>query len=100
MVAFGEGFFQAAQNVVERNDRFEFEERAEENHVVALGISELDSSIHSVDFDDIDVGARGVVVNAVRVVDEGTSGLDMIFKFVEALLVENNGGIVGVDDRR
>jgi len=94
VVTLGERFFKPAEHIVERNQRFQFEQGAEQYHVVSFRVAELNRGIHGVDFDDINVGARGIVMNAVWVVDEGSARLDAALEFVEALPKTTSGKIM------
>ncbi len=100
VVTLGDNLAQGSINAFDGYDGLDSEERAQDNHVVAFGAFEVEGGFHSVDALDSDVGALRRVVNTVGVVDEGSTGLDARFKLVEALLVENNGGVVGVEDGR
>ncbi len=98
VVALGEGLFKASNHGVGAQELARGEQGAEEHHVVGLGVAELQGCFHGLYGDDGDVCARGGVVDAVGVVDEGASGLHLALKLVKALLVEYDGGVITVED--
>lgn len=98
VVTLGECLAEAFDNGFVGHEGTGLEECAEQEHVVSLGVAHLDSSLGGRDGDDADVGAGGLVVNAVGVVDECAAGFHLRLEFVERLLVEDDGCVILVDD--
>ena len=89
--ALGESFFEALQHAFDFHHRASLEECSEHKHIECFAALEVESGFHGVDTMYGDIGASGLAMYAVRVVDKHTAGFHFAFEFVEALLVEHHG---------
>lgn len=97
MVAFRQGFPESGHDGIHRDKRTYLDERAKEHHIVGFRRAELKCGLHGIDGHYIDVGAGRSMVDAVRVVDESPARFHLALEFIETLLVENYGGVIGVE---
>ena len=97
VVAFRKSLAQAADDSVDSHDGAALQERSQQYHVVCLGVLHLQHGTHGVDGYHTDIGACRQAVYAVGVVDKRSAGFHAALEFVEALLVENHGGIEAVE---
>ena len=100
MVAFGQRLAQSFQYRFDGHHRTEFQESAQHNHVEGFHVVHLGSCIHGVDTVDLDVLTRRRLADAVSVVDNGSTRLDLAFKLSHGGLVEDDSRVIGTQDGR
>ena len=99
-MAFRERFFQSFQNVFERYHRFDFQQSAQNKHIESFRVFHFGGGVHGVDTVNVYIGAGRSVVYAVTVIDEYAAGFYFTLEFFERRLIENDGNIKFVENRR
>ena len=96
----GERLLQPTQDALHLYHRHHLEEAAEDDHVERLLHVQLRSRVHRIDAIDVDIGACGGALYPVAVVDQDAARLHLRLKLVQRGLIEHDGYVVRVQDRR
>ena len=100
MAARRQGFLEAFEDVLHRDDGFHLQEGAQHHHIVGFRVAHLGRFFHRVDATDGDVSAFRVARDAIGVVQEQSARLDLFLKLVHRLLVEDDGRVETAQDGR
>ena len=93
-MALGKGLAQSGKYAFNLNDRVDLEESAQNDHVESLYEIHLGRGIHGIDPVDVDVLPCRRFTDAVTVVDDGSSRLDLGLKLLKGWLVQHYGRVV------
>jgi len=99
LMALGEGLAEGLEDTLDRDDRVDLQEAAEDDHIEHLDHILLSRLVHCVDAIDVDILAGGRSIDAVAVVDEASAGLHLALELVERGLVKHYHGVVRTEDR-
>ena len=81
--ALRQGVTQTLFDVLVVNDGTHLKESTQDDHVEHLAVAHVGGELSAFDAVDVDVLAGGLVGDAVRIVDEITTGLHLVLKLVE-----------------
>ena len=87
VMAFGKGFPQTFNDILQCHHGFDFQQSAQHNHVECLGVVHLVGCIHGINAVDVDVLACGWIDDAVSVVDKYAARLYFAFKLFYLTIV-------------
>ena len=82
-MTFRECLLQTLENVFEFNDRSDFQESTEEDHVEGLSRIHFDAGIHRVDFVDVDILSRRFRRDTVRVIDQCSARFNGLLELIQ-----------------
>ena len=77
VMALRKGLVQPFDDIFQRHNGANLQQTAEDNHVEALGVTTLGSSVHRTNLIDVDICAFRGYRDAVAIVDESAAGLDL-----------------------
>ncbi len=80
------------------DDGAHLQESTQDDHVEHLAVAHVGGELCAFDAVDVDVLTGGLVGDAVGVVDEVATGLHLVLKLVERLLIQNDGSVESVED--